>query len=61
MAKNIKWGIIGLGNIANKFAQAIIKMFHQEIKQNLLNLGKNIVYQKNIVLILMKNFIEIRT
>lgn len=53
-AKNIRWGIIGLGNIANKFAQATTKMNNCELlavssrdKQNLLNLVKNIVYQKN--------------
>lgn len=31
MAKNIRWGIIGLGNIANKFAQAITKMNNCEL------------------------------
>ena len=29
--KKIKWGIIGLGNIANKFAQAVTKMQNTEL------------------------------
>lgn len=29
--KSIKWGIIGLGNIANKFAQAVVKMENTEL------------------------------
>ena len=30
--KKIKWGIIGLGNIANKFAQAVTKMQNTELR-----------------------------
>ena len=29
--KKIRWGIIGLGNIANKFAQAVTKMQNTEL------------------------------
>lgn len=46
--KNIKWGIIGLGNIANKFAQAITKMTNCELsgvssrsKEKSIEFGKN--------------------
>ena len=54
--RQINWGIIGLGNIAEEFAQAFKELSNANLlaaasrdESRLKNLAKNLISQKNII------------
>ena len=59
--KKINWGIIGLGNVANKFADGFLKVNNASIKgiasqkkDHLISFQKNLMLMKNFALIIIK-------